>query len=355
MSKVALVPGLSGMVGRAIAGRLSSLGWRVVGFSRTAPNPAIDGVEHVAADLTDREAVFSALSAHAAETSHLFYAGRAPDPDLAVEADRNLAMLRHVVEGLEAAGAPLVHVHLMEGCKWYGSHLGPYLTPAREDDPRHAGRNFYHDQQDYVEARVRAGAAWTWSALRPHVLTGFSLGYPHNIAGVIAAMAEIRKARGEPLSFPGTQACFDSLTQFTDIDVLVDAMLWCVETPAAAGEAFNVICADYVRWRDIWGEIAEFFGMPAGEVAPERLTDSMAGAEILWREVAARDGLAEPDIARIGNWGYGDINFRIWWDDLASTAKIRKAGFEQDTSRIVTSREALFKALRGYREAGVIG
>ena len=38
----------------------------------------------------------------------------------------------------------------MQGSKWYGNHLGPYLTPARETDPRHMPPNFYYDQQDFL-------------------------------------------------------------------------------------------------------------------------------------------------------------------------------------------------------------
>ena len=36
----------------------------------------------------------------------------------------------------------------LEGGKAYGSDLGPYKTPAREDDPRLMSPNFYYDQED---------------------------------------------------------------------------------------------------------------------------------------------------------------------------------------------------------------
>jgi hypothetical protein len=38
----------------------------------------------------------------------------------------------------------------VHGAKWYGMHIGPYRTPAREGDPRHMPPNFYYDQQDLV-------------------------------------------------------------------------------------------------------------------------------------------------------------------------------------------------------------
>jgi nucleoside-diphosphate-sugar epimerase len=350
---VTVVAGVSGIVGRAISSRLIASGGTVVGLSRSAPSPAIEGLHHLAVDLADREGVAAALASHAPNASTMIFAGRAPHPDAAVEADLNLAMFRNVVEGLEAAGAPLTHVHMMHGCKWYGSHLGAYPTPAEEDDARADVRNFYYDQQDYAEARVAGGAAWNWSALRPHVLTGFSLGYPHNIIGVIAAMGTIRRERHQHLSFPGTEECFFSLTQVTDLGLLVDAIQWCIETPAARNEAFNVICADYFRWCDVWHDIADFFGIEPGQVKTQPLSEAMLGADGLWYEMAKREGLVEPDRFRVANWPYGDTNFRIWWDDMASTAKIRKAGFETP-DRVITSREAIIGALQSYRDARVI-
>ncbi|NQW08616.1 MAG: SDR family oxidoreductase [Alphaproteobacteria bacterium] len=348
-NKVAVIAGASGIVGRAAAERLIDLGWRVIGVSRRPPEPALAGIEHIAADLADAEAVRAALSPVASSVTHLFYAGRAPDPDPAAEARRNLAMLVHVVEGLEAGGAPLQHVQLIHGCKWYGSQLGPYRTPAAEDDPRAPMANFYYDQQDWTAARA-ARSSWTWTALRPHILAGFSLGYPHNSMGVMAAYATLSKARGLPLRFPGTIGAWESLTQVTDLRLLVDAMVWTATTPEAAGEAFNVIDADYFRWCDVWGELAAFFGMEPGPVETVALVDTMKGADAEWARLAGQHGLSEPDLGRIANWGYGDFMWRVWWDDMASTAKIRRLGFDP----VYTSRDSLLDALTAYRRHRVI-
>jgi hypothetical protein len=65
----------------------------------------------------------------------------------------NLAMLSNLVEAVEPRSPALRRVVLLQGSKWYGSHLGPYRTPADEDDPRlpvpgrTAGRTglFFHD------------------------------------------------------------------------------------------------------------------------------------------------------------------------------------------------------------------
>lgn len=347
--RVAVVAGASGIVGRAIAGRLLGDGWRVVGLSRHAPAPIIPGLIHVPVDLGDREACRLALAAVAGDASHAIYAGRAPDPDPAAEAVRNTAMLVNLVEGLEAAGAPLAHVLLVHGTKWYGSQSGAYKTPAEESDPRAPGANFYFDQQDWVSERaLRAG--WAWTALRPHILSGFSLGYPHNAVGVLAAYGALAKAQRRPLTFPGTSEAFHSVSQITDVHLLVDAMSWAMTTPAASGEAFNVINADYFRWGDMWPRLAAFFGVEAGGVRTETLAETMAGIDGLWSDLVARHGLSEPELGRIVSWPYGDFMLRIGWDDMSSTLKIRRAGFQG----VCGSWESIAAALSEYRERRII-
>lgn len=346
---VALIAGVSGIVGRGIATRLLGEGWRVVGLSRTPPNPGIEGLEHVPADLTDAEGMRAALAGPAGQVTHIFYAGRAPDPDPAVEAARNTAMLVNTVEATLAAGAPLAHVHAVHGTKWYGSHVGPFLTPAAEDDPRCPAPNFYFGQQDWLEAEAPK-RGFTWSATRPHLLIGFSLGYPHNILSVVAVHAVLCKEQGRPLTFPGAQGHFDRVSQLTDIELLVDAMQWCATTPAAANQAFNVVNADYFRWKDIWADIADFFGLEAGGVMPESLTDAFGAAERSWRDMAVREELSEPDIGRIASGPYGDATFSATWDDMSSTVKIRRAGFD----KVYACRESLLGALAAYRRHRVI-
>lgn len=67
--------------------------------------------------------------------THVFYSAYAPAAKPADEIAPNLAMLVNVVSCIERASPELRHVTVMQGSKWYGNHLGPYRTPAREDDP----------------------------------------------------------------------------------------------------------------------------------------------------------------------------------------------------------------------------
>ncbi len=59
-------------------------------------------------------------------------------------------MLVNSVEAVSELSSEVQHVQLIEGNKWYGSHLGPFRTPAREDDPPHMGPNFYVEQQYWL-------------------------------------------------------------------------------------------------------------------------------------------------------------------------------------------------------------
>ena len=68
----------------------------------------------------------------------------------------------------------LQHLQLMQGSKWYGNHLGPYQTPAKEGDSRHMPPNFYFDQQEFIEKETGKNS-WSWTALRPHGICGFSV------------------------------------------------------------------------------------------------------------------------------------------------------------------------------------
>src|SRR6516162_6065401 len=80
---------------------------------------------------------------------------------------------RNALDAAEAASPLLEHVHLVQGTKWYGMHLGNFKTPARENDPRHLPPNFYYNQQDLIIER-QEGKQWTWSASRPYFLIDFA-------------------------------------------------------------------------------------------------------------------------------------------------------------------------------------
>jgi len=187
--KKALIAGATGVAGRNLLRHLLSLDdWDVIAVSRRKPD-AEGRYEHVAVDLLDRAQTLEALKRPRGVT-HVFFSAYIERPTWAEMVASNQTMLVNLMDAIEAASPDLAHINLMHGTKWYGNHLGPFKTPAKEDDPRHMPPNFYYDQQDLVAARQR-GKSWTWSTARPHAICGFATGNPMNLVMVLGRCSSV--------------------------------------------------------------------------------------------------------------------------------------------------------------------
>lgn len=148
----ALIAGASGIIGHGAHEALKAHGAEVKGLGRRP----IEGIDTVTVDLTDAEETLVRIREQAADTTHLFYAALAPDPDLATEAERNGRMLDNLLNALEQAQAPLERVVIYQGFKIYGIHLGAQVpTPARESDPSHMPPNLYQSQEAMLAKRAK--------------------------------------------------------------------------------------------------------------------------------------------------------------------------------------------------------
>jgi nucleoside-diphosphate-sugar epimerase len=261
--KKALVAGALGVTGRTVVNHLVSLGdWEVIGISRRTPEFQTSA-KYITADPLNRAEVESRLSG-IGDVTHVFYAALYWGTNVFDEVAPNLGMLTNVVEVVERFSKKLRKVVLLEGAKYYGAHLGPYKTPAKENDPRHLRPNFYYDQQDYLEERS-AGKTWSWSALRPSLICGFAVGNPMNMATAIAVYAVLCKEMGLPLRFPWSTRAYNALMEMTDAELLAKAVVWAGENDRCDRQAFNTTNSDFNRWTNLWPRIAEFFKM---EYAP---------------------------------------------------------------------------------------
>ncbi len=323
--KVALVAGASGVVGHDLAIELaSSPDWEVYGIARKPV--VIPGVRWIGADLSD-DADDLAGSAAASEATHLFYCARHPHRIGTPEPiEANTGMLRNFVEKVERAGADLRHVHVVHGTKWYGSTLGPFPTPALEDDPRLSSPNFYYAQQDYLEERSRR-AGWSWSASRPHGLLHAVPDTPRNLVLVIAVYALICKELKMPLHFPGTAENFEAVYQCTSTDHLARAIRFIAEHEVCADRPFNVTNGDYFRWSRVWPLMAAEFGMEPGSVRNVRLASTMQAHGAVWNRIVERHGLKAPAYERLVLWDYGDFVFTPGWDMMSDNGRLARAGF----------------------------
>jgi nucleoside-diphosphate-sugar epimerase len=343
--RVALVAGGSGIVGHAVAAELKRQGWTV----RTLARRPIEGMDSIPVDLTDREGTMSALE-KAATTTHLFYAALNQDPDLAVEAERNGRMLGNILDGLEVARAPLQRVLSYEGFKMYGIHLGATVrTPARESDPPHMPPNIYLSQRAQLKTRA-ARSVWDNVALSPDVVVGDIFGNPMNVALVVGVFAELSRELGVPMRFPGTDKAYGQLVQFTDARLLARASVWAATDEKASGEAFNVTNGDVFRWERMWEDVARHLGLELGPPVPLILARHMADKGQVWKEIAARHGLVQPDLATLVGWAFGDFIFHTESDVISDVNKIYEFGF---TERM-NSTKSLIAAIDSLKQQRVL-
>jgi nucleoside-diphosphate-sugar epimerase len=349
MEKVALVVGARGVIGTNLVEHLASLGdWRVIGLSRRGGTDVPGRVRHVAVDLLDPDDTRAKL-AGLTDVTHVFYVAYQDRPTWAELVPPNLAMLVNVVDAIEPVARGLRHVSLMQGYKVYGAHLGPFKTPAREDDPPHLPPEFNVDQQQFLEQRQH-GKSWTWSALRPSVVGGVALGNPMNLAVAIAVYASMSKELGVPLRFPGKPGAYDALLELTDAGLLAKATVWAATEPAAANQAFNITNGDLFRWNELWPKLAEWFGLEVAPPLQMSLQDVMSDKEPLWKELQATYGLAATSYAEVSSWPFADFVFGWDYDFFADSSKARRAGFHE----YVATDEMFFGIFAELRRRGII-
>ncbi len=70
----------------------------------------------------------------------------------------------------------------------------------------------------------------------------------------------------------------------------------------------------------------------------------------LWREIAERHNLIQPDLSKLVGWGFGDFIFHTETDIISDTNKIYRCGF---TER-VDSKASLFDALDSLKKQRVL-
>jgi nucleoside-diphosphate-sugar epimerase len=349
----ALVVGATGIVGQNLGARLVADGWEVYGLSRSG-RPSAEGVRPVQADLADPAGLARALEGLAPQLVAITAWTR-----MATEAENiavNGGAVRNVLAALEPAGS-MRHVALMTGLKHY---LGPFEayaqgvmadTPFHEDEPRIDSPNFYYAQEDELFAAAER-CGFTWSVHRSHTVFGFALGNAMNMVLTISAYATLCKELGRPFVFPGSATQWNSVTDVTDADLLADQIIWTAENEAGQNEAFNTANGDVFRWRWLWPQIAAYFGLEwegfSGEIRP--LTASMADTADVWKDIAAKHGLVEPDIDRVASWWHTDSDLGRGIEVLTDMNKSRAAGFTKSRD----TRASFFAYVERYRAARII-
>jgi nucleoside-diphosphate-sugar epimerase len=349
--KIALVVGSTGIVGLNLATYLASQSdWKVYGLARKPY--ASSAITPISADLQDPASLKSALAAIA--PTHVFFTSWLRQPTEAENIRVNSAMVRNLLNALSGARS-VQHVALVTGLKHY---LGPFeaygkgtlpATPFREAQPRLDIENFYYAQEDEVYAAADRDH-FTWSIHRPHTIVGYAVGNAMNMGTTLAAYATICRETGRPFVFPGSATQWNSLTDMTDARLLATHLYWAATTPAAKNEAFNVVNGDVFRWSWMWSRLAAWF-----EIEPAAFPDAvspletqLADANPIWREIAEKYSLAEPDLSRLISPWHTDADLGRPIEVVTDMSKSRKLGF-LDYQATDDSFNNLFTRLRADR------
>jgi nucleoside-diphosphate-sugar epimerase len=346
MKHVVLIAGVHGVSGYAAAAHWVSIpGSQVFGLSRrSAPLPK--GVHEIIGDLLDPGDLQRKLGK--ISFTHVVFAAYIEKPTAVERSEVNVAIIKNLFDVIEETSPSLRHVTFYQGGKAYGADLGPFKTPAREDDPRLMPPNFYYDQEDFLRARQQ-GKSWHWTALRPEATFGFGVGNPMNLGMSIAVYAAISKELGLPLRFPGTEKSYRVLYQITSAEILAKATTWAGQSESAGNEIFNITNGDYFRWRYLWPRIAAMFDMPAADPVPTPLTVYMADKKPVWEAIVAKHGLRPIPYEQVSSWPFADAILRLMeYDNISSAIKARRAGFHDciDTEDMF---KEFFAALRNDR------
>ncbi|WP_172121582.1 MULTISPECIES: SDR family oxidoreductase [unclassified Devosia] len=329
MAKTALVVGASGIVGSATTALLVSEGWTVYGLARRPLAQA--GVTPVTADLQDAGGTAAALKD--LKVDAVFITTWLRQDSEAENIRVNSAMVRNLLDGLRSSNSTR-HVALVTGLKHY---LGPFesygkgvlpQTPFREDQGRLDVANFYYAQEDEVFAAA-ARDGFTWSVHRPHTVIGKAVGNAMNMGTTLAVYASLCRELGRPFRFPGSAAQWNGLTDMTDARQLAHQLLWAATTPAAANQAFNIVNGDVFRWSWMWARIAEWFGLEPAPFDGTVLTleQQMQGDAPIWKQLAERHGLVEPELSRLSSPWHTDADLGRPIEVVTDMGKSRSLGF----------------------------
>lgn len=330
MNSRALIVGVSGVVGSALAEKLLAEGVEVYGLSR-GNSPVLAGCIALTADLTSPNAVREVLKDITVDK--VFFSVWARQENEQQNIIVNGAMIRNV---LAALGERLNggHVALVTGLKHY---LGPFdaygkasvpMTPFREDHGRQPVDNFYYAQEDELFAAA-AKYSFSWSVHRPHTIIGFALGNAMNMGQTLAVYASMCKQNNQPFIFPGSEAQWNGISDMTDASLLAEQLVWAAKNESAKNNDFNIVNGDVFRWKWMWEQIADYFGVEAVGFndKPRPLAERMDNAAAQWLVIAQQHDLREKNINKLVSWWHTDADLGRPMEVFTDISKSRKAGF----------------------------
>lgn len=315
---------------------LSKFKWELIGLCTSPPKHMrwCEGkdIKLVYLDLlndTDSKEKIS-NNADIARATHLFYAAYREQKDEESQIKVNMKMFKNCLENVNSVAKSLEKVVLYTGAKYYGVHLGPYKTPASEDDPRLSVPNFYYNQEDFLKD-FQLGKQWTWNVVRPNEIIGYSKGFM-NIGVTLAVYATLCKELHLKFKFPGTVKSWEVINDASDSKLIAQMVDWLSTTSnkSVHNEAFNIVNGDLYRWKFLFPKLAEYFGLEVEgpkEGETFKLSEYLKGAEESWEQIVVKYELKHNKLQEITTLGFVELWMGKEYDALEDMNKAREAGW----------------------------
>jgi nucleoside-diphosphate-sugar epimerase len=351
INNVAIVFGASGISGSAaldVLGRPSSSFSRIIAVSRRHAdlgyhNPRI---HHVSIDMLKSpidDIVAKLLQVGATVATHAFHYAYIGTDDEMEMVHVNKALLDKALRATAKVALNLKSFLLQTGYKYYGVHKGPpHIAPLpfKEDAKRHAGPNFYFDQEDMLRAFCTKHS-WAYVITRPNFVIGVAKGNFMNLAVSIAIYAVLCKQRGTPFKFPGNQVSWAHEYDHSSAINNAEFQMWCsLNLDTTRNTAFNIHNGQCVSFKDLWPKIAKYFGVelppddqaftipePKSGIAVQvNLSQDMPRQNDLWQEITFNHALDVKGL-EYATWEFAEFAMgRTWWDQGDMT-RARDAGW----------------------------
>jgi nucleoside-diphosphate-sugar epimerase len=255
----AAVTGAGGFIGAATCARLAAEGADVVGLdvdADAAPRIEAAGARFVRCDVTDPEAVESALAGRAVVVHTA--ATIADWGAMSRFVELNVRGTRNVLDAARTVAIERV-VHLSSVAIWGWE----FSRDVHEDDPPRATGVPYIDTKAASDHLARDRGA---TVVRPGDVYG-----PRSVPW---ALRPLQALRGGRFAIPP-----EGLITPVYVDDLVDCIVRALTVPEAAGRSFVAWEGPPVPTREYFDRLARMVGRERAPVAPRPLLSALAGAE----------------------------------------------------------------------------
>ncbi|XP_021891722.1 3-oxo-Delta(4,5)-steroid 5-beta-reductase, partial [Carica papaya] len=257
-TNVAVIFGVTGLVGRELAKRLSSKPrWKVYGIARF-PAEIIpiqtQNYTFISCDLLNPNETKQKLS-FLRDVTHMFWVTWASQFPLDSPecSEQNREMLSNALNVILPVAKSLKHLSLQTGLKHYASIQANSNELSRvydEESPRvSSGYNFYYALEDLIQRKLdnnnNGNNKLGWSVHRPGLLLGSSKRTMFNFMGSLCVYAAICKHLSLPFVFGGKRECWEEFwIDGSDARLVAEQHIWAAtneEISAIDGQAFNSI------------------------------------------------------------------------------------------------------------------